>query len=210
MLLLMTALALSLDGFTAGCAFGMRGVRFERAAKLTVALLSCLLAAVSIALGGLLGGLLPAGGGRYIGGAVLVLLGLWSLGKAAAPQKDTPPAPPKPPKSRRFHLLGVTILVIREPAEGDLDCSGVIDPKEAFLLGLSLSVDMLGAGTGIAMGGGQSLLLPLLAGAMQTLCLTAGEAAGRHARRLPLPSWVFGALCGALLTGLGLWRLLGQ
>lgn len=209
MLVLLTALALSADGFAAGAAFGMRGVKIGAAAKCAIALLSTAFAAAAILLGGALGAFLPAWIGRAAGALILVALGLTSCGRALLPPK--PPKPPQPPRTqvrRRFHALGLTILVIREPSAGDLDGSGAIDIGEALLLGFSLSVDMLGAGVGLALAGAGSVWLPPAVGIVQTVCLSLGALAGRLLARLPVPKRALTCASGLLLAGLGAARLL--
>ena len=109
---------------------------------------------------------------------------------------------------RRFRALGLTILVIREPAAGDLDGSGAIDIGEALLLGFSLSVDMLGAGVGLALAGAGSVWLPPVVGIVQTICLTLGALAGRMLARLPVSNRALACASGLLLAGLGAARLL--
>lgn len=46
--------------------------------------------------------------------------------------------------------LGITIQVLRDPSNCDIDKSGIIDVKESLLLGLALSVDAIGVGIGSA------------------------------------------------------------
>ena len=168
----------------AGAAFGMRGVKIGAAAKGAIALLSTAFAAAAILLGGALGTFLPAWAGRAAGALILIALGLACCIRALLPPK--PQRPLRPPVRRRFRALGLTILVIREPAAGDLDGSGAIDIGEALLLGFSLSVDMLGAGVGLALAGAGSVWLPPVVGIVQTICLTLGALAGRMLARLPV------------------------
>ena len=206
MLVLLTALALSADGFAAGAAFGMRGVKIGAAAKGAIALLSTAFAAAAILLGGALGTFLPAWAGRAAAALILIAIGLDCCIRALLPPK--PQRPPRPPVRRRFRALGLTILVIREPAAGDLDGSGAIDIGEALLLGFSLSVDMLGAGVGLALAGAGSVWLPPVVGIVQTICLTLGALAGRMLARLPVSNRALACASGLLLAGLGAARLL--
>ena len=189
-----TALALSADGFAAGASFGLRGVKIGAAAKTAIALLSTGFAFAAVTAGGALG-------------AFLILLGAGAAVRSLLPAREASPAPEKPPLQKRFHALGLTILVVREPSAGDLDNSGSIDLGEALLLGFSLSVDMLGAGIGLALAGAGSLWLPLAVGVTQTACLALGEAVGKRLSRLPVPKRALGVLSGLLLAALGAARL---
>ena len=202
-----TALALSADGFAAGASFGLRGVKIGAAAKTAIALLSTGFAFAAVTAGGALGAFLPPSAGRGIGAGILILLGAGAAVRSLLPAREASPAPEKPPLQKRFHALGLTILVVREPSAGDLDNSGSIDLGEALLLGFSLSVDMLGAGIGLALAGAGSLWLPLAVGVTQTACLALGEAVGKRLSRLPVPKRALGVLSGLLLAALGAARL---
>lgn len=206
LLLLVTAFALSADGFAAGLSFGLRGVRIGAGAKLTIALLSLLFAVAAVTMGTAAAAFLPNGIEAAIGGGILLLMGGGTAVRALLPE---PPAPlPEAQKPKKFHLLGVTIMVIKDPGRGDVDGSGTIDLREALLLGFSLSVDMLGAGIGLALGGVHPLwLLPPMVGAVQILCLAAGEAAGRRFHTLRAGKRTLAFASGLLLAALGLARL---
>ena len=53
----------------------------------------------------------------------------------------------------RIKPLGIIIQILREPSRADLDSSGVISLREAFLLGTALALDALGAGMGASLSG---------------------------------------------------------
>lgn len=195
-LLCFTALALSADGFAAGLALGLRGVRVRGAAQLAVGIVSAAFAAAAILAGTLLRGLVPDGAERWLGAGLLALLGSWSILRAWRPSR--------PPESG-----SETAKVLRNPAESDLDHSGAIDLREAVLLAFSLSVDMLGAGVGLALGRPALLwLMPPAVGVMQLACLSAGAAIGRRLRRLPVPRAALEGASGVLLLILAGTRLL--
>lgn len=206
--ILITAFALSADGFAAGASFGLRGVKIGAAAKTAIALFSTGFAFAAVTAGGALGAVIPSFVGRWLGAGILILLGAGTAVRALLPEREASLAPPKPPLQKRFHALGLTILVIREPSAGDLDNSGAIDLREALLLGFSLSIDMLGAGIGLALVGAGSFWLPFAVGVTQTACLAVGEAAGKRLSRLPVPKRALGILSGLLLAALGAARLL--
>ena len=62
--------------------------------------------------------------------------------------------------------------------DSDRDGSGGISIKEAVLMGVALSSDMLGAGTGFACGERTMWIFPLFAGFFQFCFLSLGEFAG--------------------------------
>ena len=191
-----TAFALSADGFAAGLALGLRGVKISAPAKAAVALLSAAFAALSISAGSLLRVLIPNSMASLLGAGILLLLGALSVIRSLLPEK-----PPSPPSPHIFHALGMTIQVIRNPEQGDLDHSGTIDLIEAAL-------DMLGAGIGLALGStGIEWRLPITVGLMQAACLSLGASAGRVLHRRTVSRRAAGCLSGALLLALGTVRI---
>lgn len=199
-----TAFALSADGFAAGLALGLRGVKIGAPAKIAVALLSAVFAALSVSAGTLLRTLIPDGAESLLGAGILLLMGTVSAVRSLLPEKESNPQP----TPRTFQALGMTIQVIRNPAQGDLDHSGTIDLMEAAVLGLSLSVDMLGAGIGLALGStGLAWKLPVAVGVMQAACLSIGAYVGRILHRRTISRRAAGCLSGVLLMALGAVRI---
>ena len=194
-IIMLTALALSADSLGGGLALGLRRVWIGWKALLAVGLVSGGLAALSLFLGGGLGALMPPGLAGGLGAAALIGMGALSIWNALKPLQK-----PSPQQSVR---------VYRDPAQGDLDGSGAIDLGEAFLLALSLSVDMLGAGIGLGLASGPALwALPPTVGAAQAFLLWLGGRIGRRLARLPMGRPALGAASGLLLIGLGAARLL--
>jgi len=76
--------------------------------------------------------------------------------------------------------LGITIQVLRNPTECDIDKSGIIDVKESILLGLALSVDAIGVGIGSALSGYHSALIPFIVGLFQLILLCVGTYLGKR------------------------------
>ncbi|MBC8586455.1 manganese efflux pump [Youxingia wuxianensis] len=204
--LLLTALALSADGFSAGISFGLRKIKIGWKAKSAIALTSFVFALVSLRLGAVLGGLVSPAAAPLLGAGILVLMGLWVMlgafkkSPAPPPGKETDADPPA------VSFLGTTAMVLRDPQTGDLDCSGSIDLKEAFLLAFSLSLDMLGAGVGISLSGTAGHFLPVAIGLSQGLVVAFGQLAGQTlAQKLPGKTTV-AFLSGLVLFGLGITR----
>ncbi|RKD34379.1 hypothetical protein BET03_00670 [Thermohalobacter berrensis] len=68
-------------------------------------------------------------------------------------------------KLAKFYILklGLIIDIALDTTKADLDVSGDINIKEAFYLGFVLSIDALGAGFGLSLGGINYLyFLPLV------------------------------------------------
>ena len=200
-----SAIALSLDGLTAGMSLGFRSVKIPFISYLWIAMISCGFAGIALWFGEKSERLFSPCVGQFLGASVLILLGIRQLYQAFHPFSK------KQKHKKRgllttFHLWGLTVQILREPANGDLDHSGEIDVKEAILLGFCLSVDMLGAGIGLSISGIVNYWIALLVGIMQSANLVLGEYLGKQIKRgCPMNS-LWESLSGGLLCLLGLLR----
>lgn len=80
----------------------------------------------------------------------------------------------------RIKPLGLVVKVLREPTVADTDTSGIIDIKEALLLGAALALDALGAGFGAAAAGFGVIWATILVSVTSLLFLTVGLHIGRE------------------------------
>ncbi len=104
--------------------------------------------------------------------------------------------------------FGITIQVIKNPVEGDLDHSGSIDISESLLLGLALSVDAIGVGIGSALSGFNSIFIPFAVGLFQLSSIYAGTFLGTRFGSLKnINKKLLAVLPGILLILLALFRI---
>jgi len=150
---------LSLDSLSVGISLGINKIKMSHFARFIVALISSAVAGISC-FAGVSGGMVL--GERFCktaGGALLLVSGI--------------------------------VLFVNAVRENKRDCdsdgSGEISLKEAVFMGITLSLDMLGAGTGFACGGGDILLFPIFAGVFQFCFLLLGDLAGR---KISVPMWL--------------------
>jgi putative sporulation protein YtaF len=150
--ILALAFAISADGFLAGLAYGMGGIKIPAASRFIIAFAASAMLAVSMALGDALNRLLPAYLHEYL--AIIILLG---IGIYLIFQGQKKPAKKDVAYGTVWQLslpaLGLIIQILRHPAEVDQNEDRSIAAGEALLLGLALSLDSLGIGFGVAMGG---------------------------------------------------------
>lgn len=179
-------LALSLDGFFVGAAYGLRRIQIPVRSLCIVALCTGVGMAVSMLLGDLAGEVISERTTQLIGAIVLGVLGLWQLVQGWIEYAANGCAHKEEPVLFRVQVkaLGVVIQLLREPTRADADRSGVIDPKEALVLGMALGMDALAAGFGAAMldfGGPFLILLVTLGLLLLTwLGLRVGRRYGHH------------------------------
>jgi putative sporulation protein YtaF len=205
------ALALNLDSFGAGMAYGARQIKVPLLSLLIISLISVAAIIISMLGGQIFLSFIPAGLAHRLGGILLIIIGLWVLyqtrrsGQAAA--RDTQEENSEN-KMIKIHIrpLGLIVQILREPARADLDSSGVISPGEALVLGMALAMDALGAGFAVSMLGLSIVLTSLVVGLghffLTYLGLQAGRTItncgmGRHLAILP----------GFILITLGMFKM---
>ncbi len=149
---LLFALALNLDSFTAGLAYGARRIVVPVPSLFIISAVSMAAVAVSMLGGEAVTAVLPVAFARRLGGLILVSIGFWVLAQSRREKGESVPPKRPAPKAQgkvlqlRIRPLGLAVQVLKEPERADLDSSGIIQPREALLLGLALALDALGAG----------------------------------------------------------------
>lgn len=178
------SVSLSMDSLFLGLAYGIKQTKIPLTSKLIICLFSILYAIASILIGSSISYLLPKEAGKILGGSILAIVGIMMLINAFKQNKviTSDIINEKEPKTI-FKLfiksLDITIEVLKNPQAGDIDRSGTIDLKEAFLLGLALSLDSLGTGIGSALSGLTGWYIPVAIGFFQLFFLSAGLFFGR-------------------------------
>lgn len=140
-------IAVSLDGFGVGIAYGMRRIRVPLPALLVIMLCSGLIVLTSMTIGSVMTAFISANMAEVIGGFILICIGIfcfWNITRAKKEEND------KQTEHRESQFSQFT-SVLKEPRTADLDRSGAISIQEAFLLGFALAFDAFGAGLSAAM-----------------------------------------------------------
>lgn len=215
------AVALSLDGFGVGVAYGIRRIKIPFISLVVISLTSSTAIGVSMLFGTLVARYVSLTAAKYLGAAILIVVGIWVLahtwrsrpegvGDKGPPAMGENPAEMVQESVRRLIKIrlpfGLVIEIIREPAKADLDKSGTISANEAMFLGLALAMDALGAGFGASMAGYQPALTVPVVGLTKFCLVGLGCMLGRRYaanwlgdRAAAIPGWV--------LIGLGLMRV---
>ena len=146
---LFLAISSSIDSLGIGITYGIKNTKITIGAKFILFFLSFVISILSIYFGNLLKYLFPDFLIHYLGGCILVIMGLFlcfqSL-KTSKPNykikdiKDLKISDTEKIYSFFIKCLGITIKIIKNPSSSDLDKSNTIDSKEALFLGLALSL----------------------------------------------------------------------
>lgn len=207
--LLMLAFALSLDSYGVGMTYGLRKMKIPFLSLLFIACCSGASILLAMALGKTIFIYLSADIAEAAGAVLLILIGLFTLWQVyAPPKKKSKPKRSKKenPISFQLRIFGFVIHVLREPLKADMDKSGTITGREAFLLGAALSLDAFGAGVGAALLGYAPWLLAVCVAFMSGLFLLLGMKSGF---RFSSVSWMnrLSFIPGLILIILGLWKI---
>ena len=204
---LLLALAVSVDGFSAGFSCGLRKLVIPFSSVLAISGLSAAAVACSMLAGSGAARLFPFRHLSVLGGAALICFGLFVVGQyvrgsqAAAEKKGGSPKAGSPPQKPRG-----LVTLLQRPEEADLDRSGTLSVKEALLLGSALAADALAAGFGAALIGLPFIPTVLAVGLTKLVLLPLGVALGRialHRVAIPhAPLWG-----GAILIVIGIINL---
>ena len=203
--LLLLAFAVSIDSFGVGLTYGLRKMEIPFLSLIFIATCSAISIVISMLLGNMIQvWLTPQLAGSF-GGVILICIGLWALFQMYMPVKTEHPSAKNTIIDIEIKRLGIVIKVLRKPLTADLDHSGVITGKEAFLLGLALSLDAFGAGIGAALIGYPPLFMAISVGFMCSIFVSLGMRSGKVFSEI---KWVksISFLPGILLILLGMWQ----
>lgn len=182
------AVALNIDSLGVGFSYGLRRIRLPFGAVLLISLLSMLAIVVSMLAGHQLGKMIPPAAAVRLGGIILIAIGLLSFYQYRRQTKEGPEAAPPPVETHspgedaplfRVCVFGLIIQILKKPHKADLDMSGTISFREAFLLGAALAIDSMVAGVAVSLIGYSIVTTALFVGIGHVILLYAGLLAGK-------------------------------
>ncbi|HWL23228.1 MAG TPA: sporulation membrane protein YtaF [Ureibacillus sp.] len=185
--LLLLGLAVSLDSFTVGLTYGMRKITIPFKSMLIIFLCTFLLLLLAMGFGSFLELFISYEAGETLGGIILIGIGIWVLFQFFTSQlQQTSYEIQKDIKIIEFEIksLSIVIKILKKPLEADFDKSGNISGKEAFFLGLALSLDSFGAGVGAALIDLPPILFSVVISIASALFIIAGINIGKLFRNV--------------------------
>ncbi|UOE93409.1 sporulation membrane protein YtaF [Alkalihalobacillus sp. LMS39] len=213
--LLVLALAVSLDSFGVGLTYGLRKMRLPIKSLLLIAMCSAFSILIAMGFGTFIQTYMSPSIAEMIGGLILILIGTWAVYQGLKkPANEQEPEHVEVQENQEtkvivafeIKMLGLVIRILRKPMEADFDKSGTITGREAFLLGIALSLDAFGAGIGAALIGYSPIVMAISVACMSALFVTFGMKSGF---RFADSYWVqkVSYVPGLLLILLGLWNI---
>ena len=181
----------NLDNLAAGFALGIRDARIRVAPNTVIAAVTMAGTAVAMTSGRALSRLTPPLLAADAGSLIIIAIGAWTVVAAARALRR--------PAAGSVHGYAAVLGAKRgEP----------VSLREAFALGVALSLNNIGAGLGAGVAGVSPLATTLLAGAISLVCVGGGSGIGGSVGRVvlgrPAP-----LLAGVGLVGIGIAMLCG-
>lgn len=210
--LLIFALALNMDSFAAGVAYGVRNIKLPVTSLVIISLMSMGAIIISMTLGHALAGYFSVTFAHRLGGVILLFIGLWVLIQSLQENSSKHRDPEKEPDSTspvfQIHIrsIGVVIQILREPSRADIDQSGTISATEAIFLGLALAMDAFATGFAVSMMGFNIIFTALLVGLGHFILTYLGIMAGMGVGATQF-SQKLSAIPGFILIALGLLKI---
>jgi len=173
---LLLGIAVSIDGFVAGIAYGLKNICMPLTSLLIVCMTTIACTGAAMASAYILGTIINTQLATLLGALVLVLIGLFTLFQeyllkdANESIRNGDIVSPK----LTFSIGRLVISIMADPEKADIDNSQLISPIEALFLGLALGVDNMVATFAAALIEPLPLYTPLLMGFIQILVIAAG------------------------------------
>lgn len=204
--LLLLAIAISLDSFSTGVAYGLRKMRIPYKSLLIIALCTAISLLIAMFAGSIIVQVLSPTAANRIGGIILIMIGAWVIFQFFRTEKGPHEQVEKLVVNWEIKSLGIVIHILKKPTRADFDLSGTITGIEALLLGAALSLDAFGAGIGAAMLGYSPWMLAGSAALMSAIFLKTGLQIGNIFSKT---NWIqhFAFMPGVLLILIGILKI---
>ncbi len=198
----LTAIAVSIDGFWGGFAFGLRKTEIPATSLTVIGIWSVICTAITMLLGHYFAKVIPLQATTWLGAGLLLTVGVLALKEGLEHKKERPvEIGARPPIT-----LSTLLNIIRNPILADLDKENDIKPWEATLLGLAVAMDASIAAFALALNGVNPYTTPLLFGVAHFVMVGLGNIVARH-RLLSFVGDRFAFAPGMILIFLAIVRL---
>lgn len=205
---LLLGFAVSIDGFVAGIAYGLKKIIIPYTSLLVIAITTILCTGAAMGAAFILETFIDTRIAIFIGAALLTLIGIFSLSQEYNTANSCSTTENKAAADHNITVsIGhLVIHIMSKPEIADVDHSKLISPLEAILLGLALGIDNMIAVFAAVLVNPLPLYTPLAMGCIQIIVITSGIYVSHHfisdtfKNRVPY-------LPGIILIVLGLIRL---
>ena len=205
------ALSASIDSFGVGISYGLKKTKIFLSSYLVLFLLSVIITSISISLGNIITSFISPNVTSIVGAIVLIGIGIFIIYGATFKKEKMPKQSLSKHKEYNIFIkfLGITINIIKDPINSDIDSSNKIDIKESIFLGIALSLDSVSIGFGASAIGINTILFPLLISIFQIAFLSIGKIVGNNISNVSkLPKNIWNIISGILLISIGIMKII--
>lgn len=205
---ILLGVAVSIDGFVAGAAYGLKDIRIPFSSLTIVGVVASIGAAIAMIFAYTVGKFMNTDLAIGIGALLLILLGLWNLFQQYL-TKDVPAYEADGEVTARKLTLSIgrlVVSIVAKPETADVDRLGIISPLEAVFLGVAVALDAMIGTFATALMGVLPIYTPLAIGLIHMIFVAAGCYSSAHFVSETVKAR-FPYLPGTLLIILGLLRL---
>ena len=182
---LLLAISSSIDSLGIGITYGIKKTKISKIGKIILFVISLVVTYISILFGNTIQYILPKFFTNFIGCLILICMGIYICFQALKKEKDSQ-------------------NIFNNPISSDLNHSKVIEPKEALILAIALSLDSFCIGICGSMTDINLNLFPFLVSILQLFFLSMGSYLGIHIRNFcKLPQNIWSIVSGFLLLFIG-------
>ncbi|WP_416675847.1 sporulation membrane protein YtaF [Egbenema bharatensis] len=214
--LLILAIAVSLDSFGIGVAYGVRRISVPVGSLIVITVCTMLTLLLAVGTGGAVVAVISPELTEAIGGFLLMGIGVFAIlnqlkaeffdrSQASKPDRALESSRNRR-QSHRFPIKSIS-AILRNPVAADFDRSSSISVDEAFVLGVAVSLDSFIAGMGIRLLGYSPwliiIILSLMSSGLIYFGIRLGIAISEHRWTKQLPYFP-----GTLLIIIGVHRLI--
>ena len=186
---ILLAISSSIDSLGIGVTYGIKNTKISKLSKIILFVISLITTYISIFFGNIIQYILPNSFTNFLGCFILICMGIYICFQASKKEKD----------SRN---------VFNSPISSDLNHSKIIEPQEALILAIALSLDSFCICIGGSIIGINASLFPFLISCFQLLFLYFGTFCGsKLASFSKLPDKIWSIISAFLLVCIGLAKL---
>lgn len=137
------AISANVDNFAVGLSYGIKKIKIGYLSNFLIALISSIGTIIAMIVGKAIFTFLPEVISNYVGSAILILIGLWTISKSLLKNKYID-------------------NILENPERADIDKSSTIDVRESIVLALALTINNIGLSIGASITGLNILITSLL------------------------------------------------
>lgn len=203
---ILLGLAVSLDAFAAGGAYGLKSIKVPPRSLAVIGAITAICTGAAMACAYYLGSFLNTHLAVVTGSLLLIAIGAWNIFHEYITKKSLCQEAGTNDTHLTFRIGRIVINIMADPETADIDNSHSISPSEAVLLGLALGIDNMIATFAAALIKPLPLYTPAIMALIQMLLIAAGISAATRLASDDLKKR-FPYVPGAILIILGLLRL---